>query len=127
MRGRLFNEMILSTYIVKNNLWNSLTAKIGFSPCDTDPNCAACLRIHSHSRAESQVLPLHVTRAGFFHTRIIVNTGVHLGRGQSVSPWGPTVCGSSLWELGYLAVAVSESAVPDDLTLPHRPSFAVWV
>lgn len=77
--------------------------EVGFSPRDTDSNSAACLRVHSHRRAEAQVLPFHVTCAGFLDTRIIVSSGVHL------------------------VMAVSEGAVPDDLTFPHSPGLTVWV
>lgn len=77
--------------------------EIWLSPRDTDPDRAASLRVHRHGRAESQVLPLHVTRAGLLDARIVVLAGVHL------------------------AVAVPERAVPDELTLPHSPGFTVGV
>lgn len=107
--------------------WTSLTAELWFSPRDTDSNCTARLCVHGHSCAESQVLPLHVTRTGFFNACIVVGTGVHLGRAQRVSLWRQSLCRSLLSEPHYLVVAVSEGAGPDDLTFPHSPGLTVWV
>lgn len=77
--------------------------EVRLSPRDTDSSCAARLCIHGHCGAKALVLPLHVTGTGFFNACIIVSTGVNL------------------------AVAVCEGAVPDDLTFPYSPGFAVWV
>lgn len=86
MRGRHYlTKEFYPIMLLKINIWTSLTTEIGFSPSNTDPNCTACLWVHSHSCAESQVLPLHVTCTGFFDTCIIVSAGVHLGRGQHMS------------------------------------------
>lgn len=123
----LTKSLYLSMLLTNNNTRTSLTTEVGFSPSDTDSNSAACLRVHSHSRAEAQVLPFHVTCAGFLDTRIIVSSGVHLGRGQHMSLWEQTLWRSVLSELCYLVMAVSEGAVPDDLTFPHCPGLTVWV
>lgn len=83
---RLSHKTILSNCVWKNNnIWAPLTTEIWFSPCDTDSNRTAGLCVHRHGCAESQVLPLHVTRTGFFNTRVVVRTGVHLGRAQHMS------------------------------------------
>lgn len=66
--------------LLKNNLWAPLTTEVGLSPRHTDANRAARLRIHGHSRAESQVLALHVAGAGFLDARVVVSAGVHLRR-----------------------------------------------
>lgn len=123
----LTKQFYLIRFLKNNNTWSSLTTEIWFSPCDTDSNCTACLCVHSHSCAESQVLPFHVTCTGFFDTRIIVSAGIHLGRAQHMRFWEQTLFRLLLSEPGYLVVAVSEGAVPDDLTFPHSPGFTVWI
>ena len=46
---------------------------------------------------------------------------------QHLSTWEQNLCLPLLSEPHYLIVAVSEGAVPDDLTFPRSPSFTVWV